>query len=316
MIKQYGIQFVNFTSLDAILSFSNEMSVMRYSGQSIHSTFSQIFVIFVYLAPLYGGFLYAQVRNKKLKKYCLMTILLSFLSLVLSNAKLGLIYGAISWCASYFVCCVFLQKPVFGEINIKTILKLTVIIIVFNGILFTSMVLRTGKADGYTIDNTKVKFELYLFGGLAAADIWFNNYLEKDNHDYYYGAKTFGGISNFLGVLERKQGVFTNETIYGKNNGQQLSTNIYTIVRCVIEDYGLIGSVLFFLMTGLLASHSYYRVKIKRNIYINVTIFMLCLTTYLVMWLQSVTVMYTSTLMAFILLYFVLKCSYSRIQII
>jgi oligosaccharide repeat unit polymerase len=310
-LKLSGFQLADLTSLDRIMALSNKMSIMRYSGQEINSSLNQVFLIFVYLAPLYGGFLYAQV-GKKLKKYCLATILPSFLLLIVTNAKLGLIFGVISWCASYFVGCVFLQKPVFEKISTKARLKLIAIAAIFVGILFTSMVFRTGKTDSNTVDAIKVKFGVYLFGGLPAADIWYNNYLEEDNHDYYYGGRTFAGISNFLGILERKQGVFTDGVTFGEYNNQQLHSNIFTGFRYVIEDYGLIGSVVFFFIMGFMANYSYYRVKMKRNIYINITIVIISLTIYLCIWLQPVITMYTSTLLATILLYFVLKLSYSQ----
>jgi oligosaccharide repeat unit polymerase len=313
ILKVNGANISDFLSLEGLLTMNKKMADLRYSGGFSEPMYCQLFLVFVYLAPLYGGFLYAQVK-KELKKYCLIAILPSFVLVMFTNAKLGLILSVILWCAAYFVCCIFLQKPVLGKIGIKRVLKLTAVIVAFVGILFTSMIFRTGKIDGKTIDAIKVKFGVYLFGGLPAADVWYDDYLKEDDHDYHYGARTFSGISNFLDISKREQGIFKDNVVFSNYNDKPLESNIFTSFRCVIEDYGLIGSVFFFLIIGFFASYSYYQVKIKRNIYINMIIFISLLSMYLCSWLQPVVTVYTSTLLAMILLYFVLKCSYSQIQ--
>jgi oligosaccharide repeat unit polymerase len=297
-------------SLDGLLVINKKIADLRYSGNFFEPAYCQLFLVFVYLAPLYGGFFYAQLKRKG-KIYCLLTIVPSLLVLIPTNMKLGLILSVILWCASYFVCCVFLRKPIFGKITIKRTLKVTAVILTFVGILFTSMVFRAGKIDAKTIDTIKIKFIVYAFGGLPAADIWYDNYLKEEDHDYYYGEKTFSGISNVLNVAKREQGVFKEVVVFGKYNDLPLKSNIYTIFRCVIEDFGLMGAVLFFFIVGFLASYAYYQVKLKRHIFSNVIIFVASLSIYLCSWLQPVVTVYTSPLITFLLFYFLLKFSFS-----
>lgn len=60
--------------------------------------------------------------------------------------------------------------------------------------------------------------------------------------DYSFGAMTFLGISNVLGVVQRVQGVYT--ALLGT------SSNVYTVFRGIVEDFGIIGGIIFISLQG------------------------------------------------------------------
>jgi oligosaccharide repeat unit polymerase len=311
-LKLHGFSITNILSLDNLLSLNNEISAIRYSDVGfIKSTLSQILLIFVYCAPLYGGFLYAQV-NGKYKKYCIVTLLPSFLTMATQSTKLPFIFSVLSWGIAYFACSIFKSQSIWGTSKLKTMAKLLIIIFSFFGVVFTSMVFKTGKIDDTMIDITKSKFISYSLGELPLADIWFDKYMQESKHNYDYGIKTFYGISNLLNISERKQGVYTEYIVYGKYKGRYLESNVFTYFRNSIEDFGMIGSIFFFFIIGIIASSSYYRIQAKRYIFFSIIILKISLCSYCFLYAPVATV-YTSTLSAFILLYFILKLSYHSI---
>jgi oligosaccharide repeat unit polymerase len=86
----------------------------------------------------------------------------------------------------------------------------------------------------------------YSFGSLAAFSTWFHEY---QKNQLTFGAYTFGGIFDSLGLQHREIGLYgAFVTLPG---GEE--TNIYTVVRGVIEDFSLPGSVVLAFVLGLIS---------------------------------------------------------------
>ena len=122
------------------------------------------------------------------------------------------------------------------------------------GLLLFSMMLRIGRVDSETFDIVTEKFISYAFGEIQAFDWWFK--VGRSNLNYSAGVQTFMSIFHNLGMVERKSGVY--DFIPG------VVSNVYTVFRGIIEDFGTVGGLVFVAICGCIAG--YYFEKIKYSV--------------------------------------------------
>jgi oligosaccharide repeat unit polymerase len=191
------------------------------------------------------------------------------------------------------------------------ILKIIVSIILFFLVLFLSMVFRTGKFDIETIQAISEKIITYAFGHLPTFDIWYTKNIGSLNPTG--GLKTFYGISNLIGIAHRQQGIFAEYTTFGKNNFSGLSTNVYTMFRFILEDYGIIGSLLVVFISGLISGFSWLMVKKQTNVIFFQTILIGIL--FFISWsFVSSVWAYTSFIAMIVLMHLLLVLSLSKVK--
>jgi oligosaccharide repeat unit polymerase len=88
-------------------------------------------------------------------------------------------------------------------------------------------------------------------GQIAAFGTWFGHYLQEGG-DKSLGGITFAGPFDALHLKERNQGIYTESIAIGESE-----TNVYTIYRGLVEDFGIAGALVFQFIMGCLASHFY-----------------------------------------------------------
>lgn len=90
------------------------------------------------------------------------------------------------------------------------------------------MILRTGRIDNEIIQVIERKFINYSVSHLSAFDIWYST---NNVVNYSFGIKTFYGISNAIGLVNREQGVFTDFVTCGNRYNNDIRTNVYSVFR-------------------------------------------------------------------------------------
>ena len=252
---------LNGVSIDTLLSFenllaaNNKMAVARYSDELETSLLSQITLIFLYLAPLLAGFITVRFKSKKL---IFITILPSFLVLITQNTKLVFIaalFLIIVGRLTYFL--IFFNR--FPSIKLNQILKLFFGGFIFYILMLFTFVARVGKINDEVFNTANSKIASYV-AHLPAFDNWLNDYLFNDDHYIEWGLKTFYGVTNFIGLVERKTGVFENYYVFTSNN-IEFKTNVYTVFRFHIEDFGIFGTFLFLFFLSFI----YRKIKLLSN---------------------------------------------------
>lgn len=243
-------RFSDLFSWSSLLKLNDAASDARYLKVAPVSLLARVTLVFVYLAPLFGGYLIPLIKGKK-RIWAYSTVLPSMVMALTVSVKSMFITSVALWCIGVLVSSAANNRH-FIEFRRATIYKLATAGLAFLVILFVSMVFRTGKVDGASIRVTGQKFVVYSCGQLPAFDGWFQEHVGSIKPSY--GAKTFYGFTNTLGIAERKQGIFTEYVVLGKKEGPQvphlMDTNVYTIFRFLMEDFGLMGSLLVMLLTG------------------------------------------------------------------
>lgn len=238
----HGFSLKSLLSTAALLYMNNEMALDRYYGDNAYSIVNQLFLVFSYTAPLFGGFCYRMI-DKYGKIISVTTIFPGIFTALTQSMKMGMITSIILWAAGFLVCSFSYRLPL--KIKLKKILITAAIVGGFLSILFISMVLRTGEISERIIEDITNKFFTYALGYVPCFDIW---YTSSEPTEYTYGGRTLFGITNFLGIMERQQGIYDQWIPFGKN-GFKGESNVYTVFRMLIEDFGPVFSCV--LMAGL-----------------------------------------------------------------
>ena len=217
--------------------------------------------------------------------------------------KAGLIASTIFWLAGFLVST--LRKKGSIRLSFRTVVKTLVILAVGGVILLTSMVLRIGSISGSTIAIAAKKFINYAFGHVGAIDDWLNTNLLQSN--LTLGGQTFIGISRYLGYSDRAQGIYAEYYV-----GETLSTNVYTYFRGIYQDYGLIGSALFFVALGLIMGYVYKKAGSHQRQGASVAGMILALTYAWSLYYIVSLFSYVSFIVAFVLFCVFLSLAYSE----
>ena len=263
----HGYSWSDFTSFKRLLAMNNGMSIDRYTEETkYYSLANQILGIFAYSAPLFGSFCFRLFKRKLNKLLCLIGLLPCFLVTLTQSTKMATITALILWGTGFLICSFSYGLKL--KINIKIISRIVFIFTLLIVFLYFSMIMRTGKFDKKTALQIEQKFIEYAMGFLPCFDIWF---YEEEDIEFSYGSKTFYGISNYIGLAKREQGIYSKTISFGKEN-IELKSNVYTIFRPLIEDFGIYGALLFLFFFGCITKMALATILVRYNIAFGQTI--------------------------------------------
>lgn len=251
-----GFSLSMFFDLDSLINMNTSMAYDRYNGGgNTTNTAMQILSFFVYAAPLCGGysFIYAETKVQKFLSFA--TLIPIVCSLLITNGKVGLISNVFLWVSGFFISYIEKNRKA-PSIKKGKIVKISLVLISVFGLLYFSMLLRIGDLSSRTRAIVNEKFMSYAFGQMPVFDSWFSNY--RMELDYTIGQNTFLAIYKVLGFAERQQGV------YGTING--FNSNIFTGFRGMIEDFGTIGGLIFFMILGGISGYFFNCLLLKQRV--------------------------------------------------
>lgn len=253
-ILKKGFNLSVFFNMEQLLSINNYSALNRYFGNESISVLNQINLIIEYSLPLLGGLLFNISKEKKDKIISILTLFPITLGFIVSNAKAGFIASVFNFFISFMLSYYLVNKK-YKEINKKNITILIVLFLVFFCALFLSMCLRAGNLDISTINYVRERILVYAFGQMKAFDEWF---VCHEPIKYTLGSSTYMWIFNLLGLVTRQQGV------YGWAN--TIRTNVFTVFRGVITDFGFFGGLVYFFIRGFISGYICSRFESKEEL--------------------------------------------------
>lgn len=258
----HGFSLKSLLSTAALLYMNNEIALDRYYGDNAYSVMNQIFLVFSYTAPLFGGFCF-RMMDRFGKVISVATILPGIFTALTQSVKMGMITSIILWIAGFLVCSFSYHLSL--KIKLKKVLMIVSIMGVLLSILFISMIFRTGEISERIIEDITNKFFTYALGYAPCFDIW---YTSSEPTEYTYGGKTLYGITNFFGIMERQQGIYDQWIPFGKN-GFKGESNVYTVFRMLIEDFGSVFSCILMFGLGFVSKYILKNLLIRNAIPFN-----------------------------------------------
>ncbi|TCD02748.1 O-antigen polymerase [Pedobacter psychroterrae] len=239
----------------------------RYNDTLAYTPFGPISLLFSNISVIVGGLIFGSVQASKNKK-----ILFAFLPsviILLTQSSKGLFFQSVF----LFLGSILVTKLYANELKIfsfKIILRVIIIVSIFLVLIAVSFLSR-GLKDvddfGVLLDNFRILFATYFFTHIYGFSDWFTAFtggraaFNYDTSHYYFGFYTFTAIFEFFGSNKvTSQGVYDEFFMYK----DLLESNIYTIFRGMIMDFGIIGSLIFMLVNGFFL-HLVFYVFLRRN---------------------------------------------------
>ncbi|KEI35423.1 hypothetical protein FRA_34c06380 [Francisella sp. W12-1067] len=247
---------------------SNKYMALRYSN-SIKETISlHLSNIFSYLLVIIGGII-VYFKHRKTLFTCL-ALFPSAMITLLEAAKGTILLSIILFLGGMIGGSIISNK--FELINKKTIKNFVFFILIVSIILVFSFISRGLYDLDFTEALQKMSFYInsYAFGHLYAFSDWFSFFTNTGDHlnEYcnnshlFYGYYTFTPILKIIGIsYNLPPGLYSEYYNYD----DIIQSNIYTIFRGNILDFGLSGTIVFWFLVGYLMNFVYYLILIRSN---------------------------------------------------
>lgn len=244
----YFFLFIKYNAdFSDIFSIPRQIAYRRYTQDLVTPLILKFLRIILTTGTIFAAFELFRSSNIISKLY-LGLILFDGL---MSAGKAGPLIGLIFYFLTYFLLKRLFNQPLktFTTRNLFYFILISIIII-------SSQFLRLKE---FNIDNliyVTSRLFSYAFAGLNAFDFWLHNY-SFDFENLQFGALTFEGFYDIIGLRERVQGVFQERVSFGNLP----PTNIFTGYRILLMDFGLVGTLLFIASNGLILFYSMDKIK-------------------------------------------------------
>lgn len=301
-----------FTIRDLIFDLyksAGRYAELRYSDNVKQTIYSRFVFTLSYVGVSIGGLLFSSLQTKKGRMILLFVCFLpSVLIMVTQSAK-----GALFLSMAFFYGGILVNRIYNNRLELSgkgsyKVLFMSVLIIV--PAIIVSFLARglSDESVEYVLSRLFSYFVSYAFGHVYTFSDWFAWYIGGSSVLSYSGAEGSHGFYNFMAIfelfgsnIEVPQGVFDEYFTYK----DYLQSNIYSMYRALIVDFGIIGTFLYMGISGFLIHLAYYvllsRVRPAFSIAVFVFLVGYIYQTYIISLLN-----YRTTYLTFILFWGVL----------
>ncbi|MGA8220685.1 MAG: O-antigen polymerase [Candidatus Acidiferrales bacterium] len=244
-------------------------ALMRYSENLNANIYGPLSIVCVYLGGILGGLVYSTVPTKTERRLILfLSFLPSILLAVAQSSKGSLFLSIVFFYGGILVYRVAANTlRLFEKASIKSLVLYAALLI---SITTVSMVARGLAAIEDTSEvATRILnyYSLYAFGHIYAFSDWFafligrHSELSYNQEGASYGFYTFAPLFRLMGS-HKELPLGTYDDFY--SSGDSIPTNIFTMFRGLIQDFGLAGTILFMLASSILL-HWAFRTMLRNR---------------------------------------------------
>ena len=283
-ILQVMAQGINFADIfNNPFDSAETYAKLRYSLELKNTAYNVISLITAYISVLLGGLIFSSSPKKNIKLLATLCFLPSLTIMFTQSAKGAFFLSIFLFLGGIFI--VAHHKSYLKLLTYKN-LKQALIVSIFIPFLITLSFMSRGLNNISNVsdflDRTKKLFSSYTLAHLYAFSDWFGSFfgkptvLEYDVSNNYYGHYTFNAITRYFNSDKKHiRGIYKEYYSYQ----EQMHSNVYTIFRGLIMDFGIIGSLLFMIINGLII-HKFYILFLKSNKPIFTTAFLIFMIGY------------------------------------
>jgi oligosaccharide repeat unit polymerase len=250
-VRSLGFSVVDLFSFQGLARMSALSRAVFYFGDIEQGGLARILVVLAYTGPAFGGLYFAITKRLSHRVIGLMPLFAITLVGMVYGSRMGVLFGGSFWLAAFLAGRLLdtADRPAAG----------TRLFFMVGGLSFG---LLAGVSTGiqfirYFVGNQKTA-DLILadpFGFLAAWATWFRDSGRAED-GLAAGFYSFERIGRMLG--------FDRPAFPAIDLGFT-SSNVYTVFRALIEDYGAFGSLIVVLAIGFVGSLAYRAVVAGRS---------------------------------------------------
>ncbi len=271
----------------------------RYADEIVVTVFSKLGLLSSYIAVVFGGLFYGSIRSGQSKMLVVFFAFLpSLLVMILQSAKGLFFFSIFLFCGGILVSRIHdknYQLITYGAA--KTLLIYTVFVLPVIIMSFLARGLYGSSDSEYVFFKLKRYLITYSSGHIYAFSDWFSErYFAESVMIFEQKSITVGFYTwmSFFRMLGDDRsipmGVYNEFYFYG----DYIVTNIYTVFRGLIIDFGLIGSLMMASFFGLLSNFVFYRLLCSKDnaVYIIFFVFFVAISyqTYIISTFMWVTI--------------------------
>ncbi len=238
-------------SFFSLLALPNQISAERYNELLVYPLFLKFLLYWLSPAALFAGVGFALATTKKQYLLYFSPLFIAVIKGALETTRSTILIALVLWLAGYAGARVAQQDNLKHLFDKKSFLFVSVAGIVFV-FLFVSLQWLREAGGNFVVELLMERIKLYFFGYLSAFSLWVSS---VHNVDVTLGMTTFAGPFSFIGLIDRDLGFYDSTTIiYGLT-----STNVYTALRGIINDFTIIGSLVFGIGIGFGATMAFQK---------------------------------------------------------
>ncbi len=260
-------------------STTSQIAKNRTHEETDYGIVGVLSFFFTYFSALIGG-IRAYIAKQGKKMLYFLALLPSLAVMISQSSKIVFLVAFLFLIGSNFLLMIYENRQI--KIKMKLILRIFLFCLLFSPVLLISFMSREGYTDFSTLGEAYAKLKptinSYFFGSVFAFSDFFSafnyspsisNYvIERDNMGYY----SFKPFFDFFGGTK----VFP-PGYYPDNFSYEgvLQTNLYTAFRGFLQDFGLLGTIIFFFLFGFFFNSAYSLVKIGKSPIISSSIYIM-----------------------------------------
>jgi oligosaccharide repeat unit polymerase len=242
-------------SLPGLLALGRLLSVERYAGEQ-PPLLVRALVIWIFSSALLGGMTYIKAKTRSERLLCFTPLLPALLSSLVQAARSNTLIVIALWLSGYLAMRVVVNTGPSRLVSRKGILVAAASVTAGLSFFFAVNALRSHKQyEDIQVDQVDTDWGLAKstsLGYLAVFSHWAKGADGLSSIHASFGVYTFGGLVEMTGLHPRQAGV------YGESlRLQGDDSNIYTAFRGLIEDFSLVGAMVFCFLMGILSGHAY-----------------------------------------------------------
>jgi len=294
-----------------IFGAAGQFANMRYKGELKSNIFGQLNLLLSYVAVTTGGLVFGSTKSIWLRRKVVLVAFLPALGAMILQSAKGLFFLS----AALFIGSVLVTRVYDNNLYLidrKTIKSFIIFVaMVFPALIisFLSRGLLDSGDNSFILQKLVTYFASYAFGHLYAFSDWFSSYIGSQsilsyNHENTgFGFYTFMAIFKSLGSTQQvPQGVYDDYFFYK----DVLTSNIFTIFRGLITDFGIMGTMLYMMISGLFFNSTFYCMLTDDNPSFTASIFIFMTGYFYISFIISFLI-WNVILVSFVFLYFILS---------
>ncbi len=242
----------------------------RYTETLNVNIFGPMSVVFTYVSAIVGGMYYFSETMIRRKAVIVILFLIPSIAVMVVQGNKGTLFLAIS----YFFAGIFSEKIKHNNLNLvnKDALKLLAswILLIFPFVIFSLYVRGLQDANDVEVVIHGIKrgllsyssSHLYAFGDWYSYKFHDTSILSYDDSFGGYGFHTFMSIFKFFGSDHYVPQGYYDEYY---NYFDIIQSNIYTMYRGLVIDFGYFGSLCFMFALGIFVHLSYFLLLLAKR---------------------------------------------------
>jgi oligosaccharide repeat unit polymerase len=288
----------NGVDLQFLISNLSETSG-SYAAQRGHEkleygTIEILSYLFTNITPVFGGFLY-DIKHKVIKNLIILIVSFSPAIIYMStqSTKIIILTSILLYLGGILLVKIYNNDfKLFKKTSIiKGLIGISILVPFISFSLMSRQLFSNFNTTEEMLENLRYGLNSYLLGQTYAFSDFFTYYLGQNASQSYkndynsYGYFTFKALFDSLGGTKYFPPTYYEE---GYFYGTTLGTNIFTIFRSLIYDFGWVGSLVFFLCCSVFVHYFFHRLLSHRKSWVSCAVFIVFISFIFMSYLFSI----------------------------